>query len=162
MTDYEIRFRQLLTKTAIGFGIGFIVSLFLVIPSHYTLLESIGCIFFYTLFIGLVASVILSAKSVLLTSTGNIITTIINGILRACFTVPSGSGFFFALSIIKAVIGVFLLVPILIYLVVSYPAKLIYLGIMTVRERTGAFECPMPEYSSEEEPAEQSAVETVE
>ncbi len=162
MTDYEIRFKQLLKKTAIGFGIGFIVSLFLVIPAHDNLYGSVLSIILYTLLIGLVASVILSAKGVLLASTGNIITTIINGILRACFTVPSGSGFFFALSIIKAAIGVFLLVPILIYLVVSYPAKLIYLGVMTVLERKGTFAYPVPEEIPGEEPAEQPVVETVE
>ena len=140
MTDYEIRFTRLLKNTGIGFGIGLIVSIIIAVSRHYSLGDSAAMILVFTFLIGSLASVLISAKSGLVGAANGLIRTVFKGITTACFKMPTGSGIMFALSLVKAIIGFFLLIPLCLYIVISYPINLIYLGIMTMFERKGKLE----------------------
>lgn len=134
MGKYESSLKQLLKIMAIGYGIGFIVSLVVVFLMKDPLLESIAYILFFTTVVGSFATVIMSMKA----STGlfalEMSRKAMISVIGTLATGASWGPIFFLIFIICVLV----MLGIAIFVAVSFPLTFIYTLIMFIIEKCGA------------------------
>ena len=135
--DYETRFKELLKTTAKGFGIGLVISIVLVllmgirVPGDFIGLTSI-----FTILFGSGISLVICSKTGAQGFMSGAVSRLWVGIKALFFgSIWGGSGILILFGIIKLFIGVIIMVPVGLYMAVSYFLNLIYLGIMCLLEK---------------------------
>lgn len=133
---YQERFRELLFKTLMGMGIGFIISIPISIPlSGGNIGNIIGLIILFTFLLGLVASIIICSASGVNGFLSASALKVFSGLKIAFFSSLSGGSMGIVIGITKMIIGCFIMIPISGFMVLSYFFNFIYLGIRAIIEK---------------------------
>lgn len=140
---YKQRFEELLITTAKGFGIGAAISLVLIFVTG--MATDIGVFIlgflFFTISFGSVASIIICAKTGAHGYMSSAAMQLWSGIKGLFFgNIFGGNIVLLALGIIKLFIGIIVMIPVGLYMVVSYFLNFIYLGIMSLLEKKNKLE----------------------
>lgn len=135
---YGQKFKELLMATVKGFGIGLILSILLLNMTKMAQGTSqfVGYLIVFTILIGSCASIIICSKSGVQGFLSGAVSHIWNGIENLFFgSIFGGNIYFLVFGLIRFVIGVIIMIPVAIYMAVSYFLNLIYYGIMALLER---------------------------
>ena len=143
---YSQRLKGILIDTAKGFGVGLLTGVFFaVVFGRFvykgTVLECslMGAAFFVGL--GLIVTIILAAKDNSAVFIAEGLSHLLVGFQAAFFGVFDGGNLILIMfGIIRYIIGFIILIPVGIWLAVSYVLHLIYLIIMTILEKTRVIE----------------------
>ena len=140
---YRETFKDLLKTTTKGFVIGaFISTLLTVVFFKETnvglfIQDVIGC----DIIIGSIASIIICSKSGMQGILGGAASHLWSGIKEIFFGgIFEGGAVFMIFGIIKLIIGLFIMVPVAIFMASSYFFNLIYFGIMSILEKKNMLE----------------------
>jgi len=133
---YEERFKELMKTTAKGFGIGFIISTILSIWVFGLSLDLILGDLILTIFIGGIISIILCSKNGAKEHMSGAISRVWDGMKDLFFSSIFGNNIYFLIfGLFKLFIGVIIMIPVGLFMAVSYFFNLIYLGIMFALEK---------------------------
>lgn len=138
--NYREKLKDLLKNTAKGFGIGAVLSIILLILlGNKNVIEFIGGVILFTVLFGPIASIIICARNGEQEYLGKGFSHLWTGVAGfasgaiSCLT--EGSAILLVFGIIRLFIGLVIMVPVLIFMAVSYVFNLIYLVIMVMLEK---------------------------
>ena len=135
--SYRERFFGILRNTLIGWGIGIALSVILIIVTGSFNLEDGLLLLLLGLLIGTIISIVICAKTGNRGFMSSAMTKLWGGMCALFFSGLSGSTFLLVIGIIRLLIGVAIMIPVGLYMVISYFVNFIYLGIMTLVEKFG-------------------------
>ena len=137
---YVERFKGLLITTAKGYGIGAVVALVLMLVTQMAKSAGsfIGLFIVFTILFGSIVSIIICAKTGAQGYMSGAVSRLWTGIKGVFFGSILGlNPFLMLFGIVKFLIGLIIMIPVGIYMCISYFLNLIYLGIMAVLEKNG-------------------------
>lgn len=136
--NYTEKFKQLLKSTIVGFLIGLCISiLFTILVVKGEFLHYFNVIFTLTAFIfGPIAAIVVSSRYGLEKYIGTAANKIFLGIKGMFFgSTIGGGGAFFVIGAAKAIIGAIIMIPVILYMALSYVLNFLYFGIMALLEK---------------------------
>jgi len=139
---YEDRFKELLVTTAKGFGIGVVISIVLTaLIGASGVGEFIGAVIAFTIIFGSIISIIICSKTGAQGYMSGAVAHLWTGMKSLFFgSLLGGNVFFLVFGIIKLFIGIIIMIPVGIFMALSYFFNLIYLGIMYLLEKKNKLE----------------------
>ncbi|MBO4899210.1 MAG: hypothetical protein J5509_02875 [Lachnospiraceae bacterium] len=141
---YQERFKELLKYSGIGYGIGLVLSVILVMVIGYNGIgEFIGGVIVITIIVGSLISIVICSRSGVKGFMNGAITKIWSGIKHLFFGSLLGGGLgglLLIIGILKFFIGILIMIPIGLFMAVSYLLNLLYLGIMSGFEKRNKLE----------------------
>lgn len=134
---YEDRFKELLITTAKGFGIGLVISVILTaLIGAGGVGEFIGVVIAFTIVFGSIVSIIICSRSGAQGYMSSAVGHLWSGIKGLFFgSLLGGNVFLLVFGIIKLFIGIIIMIPVGIFMALSYFFNLFYLGIMCLLEK---------------------------
>lgn len=140
--NYEQTFKELLKTTAKGFGIGLVVSVILTaLMGVGGVGEFINIAIAFTIIFGSIISIVICSKSGAQGYMSSAVSHLWSGIKGLFFgSILGGDVFFLVFGIIKLFIGLIIMIPVGIFMALSYFFNLIYLGIMCILEKKNKLE----------------------
>lgn len=143
MKPYSYRFHNILSATIKGFVIGGIASAiiaYLIMLKNFKLGDYLIIVVSFTLVIGPICSIFVSAKDKTKENLQTKSVKMFYDLKNTFFGITFGFNALFALSLIKFVVGVILMVPLFVYMAFSYTCNFVYWGIMCVLEKANKLE----------------------
>ena len=139
---YEDRFKELLVTTAKGFGIGLVISIILTaIMGVSGVGDFIGIVLAFTIVFGSIVSIIICSKNGTQGYMSSAVDHLWQGMKGLFFgSLLGGNVFLLVFGIIKLFIGIVIMIPVGVFMALSYFFNLIYLGIMTIFEKKNKLE----------------------
>lgn len=139
---YEDRFKELLIITAKGFGIGLVISIILTALIGVSGVGDFICVVFaFTIVCGSIVSIIVCSRTGAQGYMSGAVAHLWNGMKGMFFGgVLGGNAFFLIFGIIKLFIGIVIMIPVGLFMALSYFFNLIYLGIMCLLEKKSKLE----------------------
>ena len=138
---YQEKLKELLIMALKGMAIGLVLALiiqFTLFRADNEISTILGQVFAMTVFFGLIATIIICTKSGTEGFINSAASRGFSGLSGVLFGgMVLGSPLLFALSLIKMVIGAIIMVPILIYMGISFVFNLIYIIVMCILEKNG-------------------------
>ena len=131
--SYIERFRSILKNTAIGFAIGLIISIIIVLLTRSS--DFYMVLIFGTLFFGSAAAMVISLKKGASGFASSVISTIWSGMKTMFFSSLFRSSIFWGFGVAKLIIGLLLMIPVGLYMIISFFVNFIYTGIMALLEK---------------------------
>ena len=139
---YEDRFKALLKTTAIGYGIGLIISLVLTIAVGASGVgDFIAGILVITIVFGSIISIFICSRNGSQGYMSSAVGHLWQGIKGLFFgSLLGGNVVLLVFGIVKLFIGIAIMIPVGIFMALSYFFNLIYLGIMALLEKKNKLE----------------------
>ena len=142
--SYRERFFGMLRSTLIGCGIGVAISAGLIIATGSFNKGDIMGFLLLGLILGAAIGIIMCAKSGSKGYMSSAVIKLLHSMRALFFSSLTGSMILLIIGIIRFMIGVLIMIPVGLYIVVSYFINFIYLGIMTLVEKLAKIDAQRP------------------
>ncbi len=132
--SYRERFFAILRNTLIGVGGGVAVAVVIILATGFTNTTDIQALLILGVLIGTIISIGICAKTGSRGFMSSAMLRLFTGIRSLFFSGLTGSAFLLVLGLVRLLLGLAIMIPVILYMAVSYFVNFIYLGIMALIE----------------------------